>query len=415
MKIWLTQRAESTPHDQGGKRRPMRTGLMAEYFSQKGHDVTWWTGDYDHYGRLQRNLSNANIPINAKYSIRYLWARGYKRSTSLARLNYDKAVAQQFLEQAQTTVLPDVIVASMPSIDLALASVRFGKAHNIPVVVDIRDLHPDVFLDLASKFVKPALYLATRPMAKKVKEICTGASSLWGNTDAFVAWGCKAGGRSRSASDQTFPIAYKELQVDLATIRDVEASWLSEGHLQKGMINVVFFGTFSKSFNFKPVFEAANSLALEHTQHRFYFFGGGALQDEVEAHCTASSNSHFMGWGSAGDLQAAMKVSAIGLAPYIPIKNYIENMPNKPTEYLGGGLGVALGLKQSVLANFLTEHQAGFSYETGSELATQLRVYAQDPGALAVLKQNAAHAFQTHFDFEVLSKRMLKTLCALVD
>lgn len=413
MKLWLTQRAESTPHDNDGKSRPMRTGLMAEYFSSQGHDVTWWTGDYDHYGRQQRNFGNVTKQVTPSYAVRYLAAQGYKRSLSLARLTYDKTVAQQFLDQAPHATLPDVIIASLPSVDLALASVRFGIAHNIPVIVDIRDLHPDVFIDQAPKLAKPALYLTTRPMYRKVKEICAGATALWGNTDAFVAWGCKAAGRARQPADQTFPIAYKASDIAIDDLRAVDAKWVRAGLLQQDKINAVFFGTFSKSFNFKPVFEAARLLDGENTPHRFYFFGGGALNDDVVAHCASCANSHFMGWADANHLQAAMRASSIGLAPYIPVANYTQNMPNKPTEYMGGGLGVALGLKHSVLTDFLTKNHAGFSYETGTELAAQLRFYAQDPTALATLQVNAKRAFEYNFNYQSLSERMLDAIAAL--
>ena len=50
MRVWLVQRAESTPHDDNGDRR-LRIGILADILSSQGHEVVWWTSAFDHVER----------------------------------------------------------------------------------------------------------------------------------------------------------------------------------------------------------------------------------------------------------------------------------------------------------------------------------------------------------------------------
>lgn len=388
----------------------MHTGLLADYFASQGHQVTWWTGDVEHFGRTPRNFGSVLKPVAPGYDIHYLAARGYRKSMSLARLQYDRAVARRFTQMAPALPRPDVILAAMPSVDLARASVQFGRKHKIPVIVHIRDLHPDIFFDLLPRMFRPALYLATRPMAYRVRELCRGASAIWGNGQHFVAWGCKAAGRTPTHRDRTFPIVYRPPNVPAAELRATLAGWQARGLFQQDKLNLVFLGSLSKSFNFTPVFEAAQLLAKENSPYRFYFFGRGVQEVRIAEHCAACPNSHSMGWAGPTALQAAMSCAHLGLAPYIPSLNYIGNMPNKPAEYLSMGLGIGLGLKSGELADLLTGTGAGFCYETGEELAGHLRGLAADRAKLTRMRDAARDLFARNFHFETQAHKMLTAL-----
>ncbi|QXT39393.1 glycosyltransferase [Gymnodinialimonas ceratoperidinii] len=406
MQVWLTQRAEPTPHDMGERRRPMRTGLMAEYLSTHGAEVLWWTGDYDHYGRRQRGHDNAEIAVSDTYRIRYLAATGYGKTKSLARLRYDRAVAAGFVELAPRQGPPDVILASMPSVDLALASVRYGMAHGIPVIVDIRDLHPDIFVESAPASLGPLVRLATAPMKARVAEICRDATAIWGNSDAFVEWGCSLGGRRRGRHDMTLPIAYKPLTVSDAEKAAIQDAWRREGLFQPDRLHVVFFGTLSKAFDFAPVLEAARRLQAKGSAHHFHFFGAGQQQKFLSEGCASLPNCTMHGPVGAARLQAAMELSDIGLAPYIFTDNFAANMPNKTTEYLGGGLHVGLAFKRGALADFLRRTGSGFCYETAAELTEALTRLQDDPHTLTTAKAASRAAFVQHLGYDTLSTRM---------
>ena len=46
---------------------------------------------------------------------------------------------------------PDIILTSIPSIELSKVAVKYANKFNIPIVLDIRDLWPDVFFEILPK------------------------------------------------------------------------------------------------------------------------------------------------------------------------------------------------------------------------------------------------------------------------
>ncbi len=394
----------------------MRTGLMAAAFAEAGWEVEWWTSDFDHYGSSVRGHGTSRLTVRKGYRVQYLENQGYSSSKSLKRLRSDAKVARDFARVArERSKRPDVIIASMPSVDLALESVRFGAEHAIPVIIDVRDLHPDVFVDMAPPLFRPAADLAASGMRRRVNRALAGASAIWGNTDGFVEWGCRGAGRIRSEHDRTFPIAYEPVALTQAELSEAHGKWDAKGLFLSEDINVVFFGTLSKSFDFKPIFEAARQLEASSSRHRFYFFGHGALEQQISEHCAACPNSHYLGWAPAKELQTAMERSHIGLAPYLPIRNYIENLPNKSTEYMSGGLAVATSLDRGCLVDILQETKAGFSYASGDELAQKLTHLSDTPQALEDMRAASRGAFAAKFDRQAQARGMMGAIKALIE
>ena len=149
MRIWLIQRSEPTPHDNDGKQRLMRTGILSNELSKRGHEVVWWTSTFDHYNRKHRFETDQELTVNSDYLIQYLKGCGYKKNVSLSRIIDNNLVAKKFKIKAKKTLYkPDIILSSIPTAELSLEAVRFGKKNNIPVVLDIRDMWPDVFFDI---------------------------------------------------------------------------------------------------------------------------------------------------------------------------------------------------------------------------------------------------------------------------
>ena len=48
MKVWLFQTSEPLPI-KGDNMRLLRTGMMAEALTNRGHEVVWFTGTFNHF------------------------------------------------------------------------------------------------------------------------------------------------------------------------------------------------------------------------------------------------------------------------------------------------------------------------------------------------------------------------------
>ena len=413
MRVWLLQRAEPTPHDNDGAQRLLRTGILARTLIAAGHQVTWFTSTFDHYNRRQRYDADRRVAVEPGYDVHYLHGPSYRRNISLGRVRNHTTVARRFAAfAAETTERPDIVVASIPTAELALAGVKFGRTHGIPVVLDIRDLWPDVFYDVLPGFLKPLVHLATHSMRRALEQATRDATAIIGLTGGFLDWGLERGGRTRGPDDRVFFMGYQgKKRVDADPVA-AGRFWDELGvRHDPATLTVAFIGTLGFVADFDPVFEAARILQADGVPVRFIICGDGARRAKIETAAAELPNVVFPGWVTEDRIQALFDRAEIGLTPYIESTNFILNVTNKPAEYMSGGWAIANSLDRGALQTLLSERDCGFSYGgSGRTLATKLARLALDPDLLEGLRQRARGTFAELFHGESVYGEMVTYL-----
>jgi glycosyltransferase involved in cell wall biosynthesis len=413
--VWLVQRAEPTPHDNAGAQRPMRMGMLASRLAEEGHEVTWWTSSFDHYGRSQRDTRGGLREVDELYSIRYIPAPSYKKNLSIARLFHDWILARRFLKLAhQDENPPDVILASLPSPGLAWAAVRFGERTGVPVVVDVRDLWPDVIYDHVPRALGPLARLALRRMQLTTARACAGAQAIVGVTEPFVDWGVANAGRSRRSTDRAFHLGYlrsEEPGLGGASQAVQGEPWANRS---PDPLLVVFFGTLGRMFDLVPVFDAARLLRERGCDIDFVICGDGSARIEMERQAAGLDNVLFTGWVDRSQIDQLLHRADVGLAPYVQSSNFSKNIPNKIAEYLSGGLVLAVSLDEGQMSDFINQWECGFSYgDSSARLADRLEEFASGAASLGVSQSNAERAFNASLDAKVIYGELVDFLVEL--
>jgi len=413
MRVWLLQQAEPMPHDNAGAQRLLRTGIFAKALIRSGHEVTWWTSTFDHFNREQRFEDSRLVPVEPGYNVQYLFGPAYRRNISFQRMRHHRAVARRFDALVETTDRkPDIVVASMPTTELAESAVRFGQRNQIPVVLDIRDLWPDVFFDVLPRFLKPAINLLVARMRRELRRASRDATAIIGLTDGFVEWGLKQSGRVRSPLDRVFFMGYTGRKRPPTDRTAAAEFWDGHGiRTDPNTLTVAFVGTLGFMFDFDPVLEAARALHDEGVPVRFVVCGDGARKTQIEARAGGLPNILFPGWVTEDLIHGLFERSSIGLTPYIASTNFILNLPNKPAEYMAGGLAIAHSLDGGELFNLLTNRGCGFSYDgDGTALAAHLARLVEDPARLAELRKQARATFTALLEGEAVYGDMVTYL-----
>jgi glycosyltransferase involved in cell wall biosynthesis len=413
MRVWLVQRAESTPHDENGARRLMRMGILADVLQSQGHTVVWWTSAFDHVSLSFRFRESARLEVKENYFIQYLKSFGYQKSKSLSRLIDSKVVAYQFAkESVKDQNRPDVILVSMPSIELAYQAVIYANKRDIPVFVDIRDLWPDVFRDLLPKYLGWFVELAIIPMKKTLAQLCKNATAITGITEDFVNWGVQYSGRPKRDADIPFPMAYVRNKVDRLELDKAYTFWEKLGVVSEAKVMYgLFLGTFTRSFDFETIFTAAERLENKKVPIKFIFCGVGAKEKSIKSACSRLDNCIFSGWVNAAQIQSALELSDIGLAPYIESPNYIGNIPNKPAEYMSEGLVIASSLVKGALFELLENKKCGFTYGVDPDLLVEyLTKLSNDKNELESMQKSARELFESQFDGKQIYESMVSYL-----
>jgi glycosyltransferase involved in cell wall biosynthesis len=390
-----------------------RTGQLASRLVSEGHDVVWWSSTFDHARKRYRFRTDTWVDVANHYRVCLLHPRvKYSGHVSFARIINHWLVADRFHRLAYRESVPDVVLCSLPTLELSVEATAYGRRNAVPVVIDARDMWPDIFLEPVPSLMRPIAELALRPFRTMARRACSRAAAIVGITPRFVEWGLMYAGRERTALDKDFPLAYPEPQLSEADLAHATRRWASAG-VTKDKFVVCFFGMLGARhlLEIEPVIDAARTLSGHGRGFLFVLCGTGDQLDYYKRLAADCPNVLFPGWSSAADMWALMQLASVGLAPYASSPSFIVSVPNKAIEYLCGGLPVVSSLKGS-LAELLATHRCGITYENGNaqELAALLTDLYDHPDKLVKMSRNACALHESRFRAETVYQSMIDHL-----
>lgn len=397
MRTWLLTVGEPLPTDRG-TRRAWRTGLLAEQLLARGHEVVWWSSAFDHFGRVTRTPVDAAIAVKPGLTVWHLSGVAYRRNISLARLRNHHQVAAGFRTLAPAQPAPDVILSSLPTLELCDAAVAFGLARGIPVALDVRDLWPDVLFDFVPAPFKRLAPYTVPWMRRQLARATHGATAILGVTGEFVEWGLVHAGRSATPRDRAFAMGYSRQEPSKADEARARATWDSRGLGDGGAPIVCFFGTLGWMFDFDVVFEAAARIEREAPDVRFVVCGGGEKLAKLRRRAESRPNVVFPGPVGQAEVWTLMRRSIAGLAPYRPFRNFDDNLPNKPIEYLSAGLPV-IASELKVIRRLVEGERCGLTYPHGAadRLANAVLSLVRDRDLQQAMSARASAVFAAQY------------------
>jgi glycosyltransferase involved in cell wall biosynthesis len=389
------------PTDQGDQRLH-RTGVLARSLRSQGHKVTWWTSTFDHYHKAQRWDRDHTAVVDEDYRLHIVHSPGYTKNVSIRRVLdhsvHARRVKRRMLEEAAH---PDVILCSLPTLELCQVAVDYGHTYDVPVILDIRDLWPDIFLDEVPAWAHWVARPALLPMFRTAAYVCSRATALTGITSAFVDWGLAYGRRSRSDLDKDFPLGYSDHPIPLSAMAEARQYWRSIGLDKLVGLRVCFFGNLSRTMaeEMLTVIEAARQLQVHGDNIQFVICGRGENLEAYRKAAQGCDNIVFPGWVDTPQIRALMEMSSVGLLPYRSRADFARSIPNKVAEYLSAGLPVISSLK-GITEDLLKDNDCGVTYQNGdaSSLVLLLRVLASDKDRMKRMARNAFSLFSERFD-----------------
>ena len=388
MNVWLVTIGEELPTDPGIRKG--RTALMAESLLTAGHRVYWWTSAFDHFKKAWLFPEETEIAVREGYTIRALKGTGYQRNISPARIIDHRIIARRFRHAAPRLPQPDVIVAALPSYDLAREAVRYGTARGIPVLVDLRDQWPDIFLDHVPALLRPVARMALGTEFALARGAMKGADGLVAMMPSLLEWGLAYAKRPRGPQDGVFYLGFQ---------RPADGGNKSEKIISlmapyRDRFVVTFFGTFGYYHNPEILVRCAER--LRDTGIHFVIAGDGEAMPEIRARAARLSNVTLAGWLNQEEIATLLACSHVGICP---TPRPADFFPNKAFVYLSAGLPVISAFRGD-LARFITEHEIGFNYPPDDETALAeciLKLY-RSPDLRKRMSENALHVYDTLLD-----------------
>ena len=399
LSIWLITIGEPLPID-GRRDRSWRTGLLAEVLAARGHDVLWWTSTVDHFRKQFFVEGEPRVSSRIGVPIQFLRGALYRRNLSLSRLVNHAQIARRFAALARRESPPDIIVCSFPTIELSREAVRYGAAAGVPVILDVRDLWPDIFLDVVPRAAKWLTRLALRALFADTQYALSRCDAVLGVSDAYLEWGLRKAGRSASTSDRTFPLGYRPTAWSQRDASSVDERLRAAG-VESDLPLVTFAGTFGRTYDLRTVIEAAVQLRESHGQRvHFVLCGAGERDAQWRARATGRDVT-FTGWLPAPELAYLLAKSSLGLAAYSA--NAPQGIPNKVIEYLAASLPV-LSCLPGECRDLLSSAHCGAYYEAENPaaLAAAIRAALADRERLVAMRAAARALFEQRFSSDTV-------------
>lgn len=407
MNIWLLHVGEELPVDE--RPRLFRYGHLAEALAERGHQVLRWAPTFQHALKRYRFERDTLVDVRPGYQIQFVHSGGYHRNVSWARFRAYRQLAQRFTQLCQEHSPPDLILSGIPSPAWCEAALNYAHPRNIPLVLDVRDLWPDVFMTVVPSFARPVARQLLAPQFRQAQRICSGATAITAVSRSYLDWGLRNAGRRAEWQDQVFPLGYRTHAITEEEFA-AKRQWLAAQGVDEQKTIACYFGLFETSGDLRTVVEAARRLhAAGQTDLQIVLCGRGGQQAELEQAAAELPNLVLLGWVDTATIAAVMRLSSIGLATYTA--QALQSLPNKPFEYMAGRLAVVSSL-EGELEQLLQTAQCGVNYRAGDgrSLAEVLQRLVANPGELHRLGENAYRVYDTQFRSEVIAHQMVDHL-----
>ncbi|HPQ05673.1 MAG TPA: glycosyltransferase family 4 protein [Syntrophales bacterium] len=353
LNVWLVTIGEPLPLEPHVRKH--RTGIVADCLLERGHQVRWWVSAFEHQRKQMLFNEDREISLSPRYTLNVLKGCGYRRNVSLRRYLDHLMIARRFAQSSRHFDPPDAIVAAMPCYHLAYEAVRYGRQRRITVIVDVRDLWPDIFVGAISSPLMKALVrgLLIRDY-RRLDYLLGRATGILAMSGGVLRWALHHARREAHAYDGVFYLGYPK--VESAQGPPV---WLKDHTGQK---LITYVGTFGRSYELPLVVEAARR--FHHSGRRdvcFVLAGTGEQEAELRHRSRDLPNVVMPGWLQSDEIAALLSRSYLGV---IPCRSVIDAMPNKAFEYLAAGLPVVSSL-EGEMADIITKWDIGLNYGAG--------------------------------------------------
>lgn len=389
----------------------MRTGMLARELERRGHQVTWWCSTFSHPGRTLVYQQDHKTTVGPGLTLMAVHAGEYNNNVSVERYRHHRRLAERFARLSVEEPTPDVIIVGFPIPDVALAAVRYARSQQIPCIVDVQDLWPEVFVERVNRHFQRLARTILRPWFRTAAAVFQGADQVVACSQGYLNWALTLAGREPSIGERVFHFGYSSHDQPAFAVTSHQLDALKDRIA--GKIVFTYIGSFGYAYDLSLVCTVARNIArLDHPSIHFVLAGGGQRFDQLAEAVRSMGNVTLTGWLNAAEMNALLRISDVGLVPRCGTPN---NVPNKPFEYMAAGLPILSSL-EGEMVDIIEQNKIGFSYRSGDEEALSSLVLrlARDPALRKKQGANARELFFREFEASVVYEKYSRFIESVV-
>jgi glycosyltransferase involved in cell wall biosynthesis len=403
MNIWIVTNYEPLPFADA-RTRPQRCGMLAKALLDKNHTVELWTSSFDHISHKHLHKKSLFIKAGNRISIQFIKGGGYPHDQSPKRFLHNHQTAREFINLAsKRKKLPDVIFAPVPSLELAQSVVKYAKKKGIKVIVDVRDLWPDIYLTMFPAILHPLAKIIFYSEYRRAQYIFKNATAITAVSEAYLEKGLWYAQRKKNYNDRFFPLGSSK--INTSSQKKTDKSPYDYQFKSKGYFVATFVGTFSPSLDVQTIIDAARILKTTDKKIKIIIIGAGDRSNFFLEQALKLNNVIMPGWLDSDSIKIILRDTDIGLVSYS--KKALMSLPNKPFEYMAAGLPLLSSLKGE-LETIIQKYNIGLQYDAGDpeSLSKQILWLFEHKNEMKKMKINSINLFKNHFESDLVYKNL---------
>ena len=139
--VWLIYSTDALPGESGFK----HAENLASFLSDNGYEVIWWNSNFSHTLKKFRSTDLSGSLLKNGVTLKLIPTTGYKHHIGFARILSLIVFYFRLYWLARKEPRPSVILKSCPDIFGEPFIVALANYFSCPLILDFRDLWPEVF------------------------------------------------------------------------------------------------------------------------------------------------------------------------------------------------------------------------------------------------------------------------------
>ena len=413
--VWIFQTGEPL-HVDGGNPRAMRAMNLANFLVKKECKVIVWSSLFYHQEKRHRDSPN-KININDLLEYRLINSCGYKANLGFARIiDHIQLGFNLWLELRKEKQKPNVAFIGFPPIEFAFIANYWLQKRGVSTILDVKDQWPLIFLSPFPAMLKPVAWLCFSPFFWATKSLMKKVTAISTMAPGFLIWVYSFSGRKKNYLDDIYPLSppMEEVINEKSIVSSYE--WWNNLGVNRidNSIKLIFIGSLSRAFNFKPLIWAAEFAIKNNINWQFVICGDGNESEEIRRKFQHCNNVLFPGWIDRPKQIALAKMAKIGLAPYRNVSNFQLNMPNKIIDYLSLGLPILCPLSGDVRELILNSKVGeGYDDNCSESLIGKINNLLSDD-QYSEYSKNCREVYEKNFRSDAVYEALSEKLISLI-
>lgn len=394
------------PGEGGYKRTLYLFNLMKEL----GYDVTLLTSDFNHYAKKVRDVESFRKEYPDFKDVEIVHMTPYTKNVSISRWKAGNVWAKNvygWLESHYQNY--DIVYAHMPDIPTILKIKGFCKEKGLKLVIDIRDLWPEVFRVLLKK---EWLYkTVTYPIKKRADKCYAAADELIAVSEEYLQRGLSVNTKSKNPVavyiGATFDRFYSGIEKYAPSIEKNENE-----------IWVTYAGTLGNTYDLYTLLDAAAAVKQRRYENVvFKILGQGPESDGLKKYANEKQidNVDFVGFVEYEKMAAYLSKSQMTINSVK--RRASQSIINKVADYFAAGVPCLNGSLCQEMRDLIDNYQAGLNFEPENveSLVNAILDIVNNKQKAAEYGENAKRLAKEKFDRSVTYHEIIKRLDNLIN